>query len=173
MEAFTEIHGILQCRWSESFHCPPPLHFPRIFSVEAFMSFRTPLHPSIYFHKNHTLRVASKPLPQWSTGFRWIHCHGSIHQLLYKLPWKSIEDYLVSRTFPWELVEVDLIPWKSMEGSMEVHGRIHWRWKYNLPLPPSIPASTIYSVEASINSHIPLHQSIPTTITNYQLLPQH
>ena len=43
---------------------------------------------------------------------------------------------------PWKLVGVGLLPWKLVEASMEVDGSFHCRWKWKLPLLPSIAAST-------------------------------
>ena len=69
---------------------------------------------------------------------------------------------------PWKLVEIDLLTWKLVEGSMEVHRRCHRLWKWKLPLLPSFAAYT-YTMEASMSFHIPLHTV--STSTNIAKLP--
>ena len=100
-----------------------------------------------------------------------------VNLLPLKLPWKSVEVGLLPWKFSWKLVEVDLLTWKLVEASMVVHGSFHCRWKWKLPLLPSMAASMnifrgsfhcfhqlhlplIYSMEASMSFHIPLHTSI-------------
>ena len=82
-----------------------------------------------------------------------------------------------SMEIPRKLVQVDLLPWKLVKASMEVRGIFYCRWKWKLPLLPSMAASMnifrgsfhcfhqlhlplIYSMEASMSFHIPLHTSI-------------
>ena len=71
----------------------------------------------------------------------WIHYFTFIDLLP---PWKLEVGggSRFTRKFPWKLVEVDLLPWSLVEASMEIHGIVYCRWKWNLPLLPSIAAST-------------------------------
>ena len=78
-----------------------------------------------------------------------------------------------SMEFPWKLVEMDSLPWKLVEASMKMHGSFHCRWKYKLPLLPSIAASTnIFRGSFHELPYIPTY-ILPltcTSITNFQLL---
>ena len=47
-----------------------------------------------------------------------------------------------SMEIPRKLVQVDLLPWKLVKASMEVRGIFYCRWKWKLPLLPSLAAST-------------------------------
>ena len=65
-------------------------------------------------------------------------------------------------------MEVDSLPyefpWKLVEASMEVHGSFHCRWKWKLPLLPSIAAST--------NIFRGNFHDLPYTPTYFHLLPR-
>ena len=84
--------------------------------------------------------------------------------LPWKLPWKSVSVDLLSWKFPWKLVGVDLLPCKLVEASMEIHGSFHCRWKWKLPLLPSIAAST--------NIFRGSFHELPCTPTYFHLLPR-
>ena len=64
---------------------------------------------------------------------------------------------------PWKSVEVDLLPWKLVEASMEMHRSFHSRWKWNHPWLPSNAASTNIFRES--------FYELPHTSTYYHLLP--
>ena len=83
----------------------------------------------------------------WKLPWKWFYFDWSFHASKFHvevnfLPWKSVEVGLLPWKIPWKLVEVDFLPWKLVEASKEVHGSFHYRWKWKLPLHPSIAAST-------------------------------
>ena len=130
---------------SGSFYCFHQLQLPQIFCVEAYMRFHIPLHTSTYFHEYHKLPAASTRLALGSVDFRSSFFRGVFHQR----PWKPIYIHGSFHGSRW-------IIFISMETSMKVggsiftsivisgsfHGSFHCRWKWKLPLLPSIAAST-------------------------------
>ena len=60
--------------------------------------------------------------------------------------------------------EVDLLHWKLVEASVEVHGSFCCRWKWKLRLLPSIAAST--------NVFRRIFHELPYTPTYFHLLPR-
>ena len=62
-----------------------------------------------------------------------------------------------------EVRGIDLLPWKLVEASMEIHGNFHCRWKWKFPLLPSIASST--------NICRGSFHELPYTPTYFHLLP--
>ena len=106
---------------SGSLHCCHQLQLPRIYSVEASMSFHIPLHTSTYFHEYHKLPAASTRLPIGPTDFRSIYFHGS----WWKLPWKFPRSFL---QLTWKLT------WKSIyfHGSFQSVEEYLLPWKFSM-----------------------------------------
>ena len=63
--------------------------------------------------------------------------------------------------YPWEFAPTSMATSMKiilLKFYMEVHGSFHCRWKWKLPLLPSIAQlPRIYSVEVSMSFHMPLH----------------
>ena len=126
---------------SNFFHCFHQWKIPRIYAVEASMGLQIPLH---------LLPRASQSSSCFKTFIR-VH-RRPFHQR------------------PWTMVDVDLLPWKVVKALMELDGSFRCRWKWKIPLLPSIVASTNkYSVEASMSFLIPLHTA--TYFHEYRKLP--
>lgn len=88
VEASIETHASSTVGRGGSFHCFHQL--PRIYPVEASMSFHIPLQTSAYFHEYQKLPATSTRFPQESANFRPICFRGRLHQLPWRLTWKSI-----------------------------------------------------------------------------------
>ena len=149
---------------SGSFHCCHQLQARRVFSEEAAMNFHVPLHTFTCIHEYRKLRDPSTRLSKGSIDFRSnyhgtfmgvsTNFHGSQFASMEEvnlLLWKKLVylhgSYHGNRWIfvyfhgNFKLVELDLLSWKLVEASMEVHGSVHCRWKCKLPLLPSIAAS--------------------------------
>ena len=148
VEAPMEVHGSFHRRWKRKLPLLPWIAA----STNIFHgSFHELLYTSVYFHL----------LPRVSQTSRCFH-KTSIN--VHRLPFNQVTKFrrffhgsqfnsmeasmevggriLLQWKFPWKLVEVESLPWKLVEASMEVHGSFHCRWRWKLPLLPSIAAST-------------------------------
>ena len=101
----------------------------------------------------------------------------SMSLYLYVLPrpcTRNISVHLLTfNLFQWKLMEVDLLPWKLVEASMEIHGwnfplsvevEASCRWKWKLPL--------LSSVAASANIFLGSFHELSCTPTYLYLLPR-
>ena len=144
-------------RWPTCSH-----HFSSLQSSTSFRGTRHIISLSGSTRSFHGCRFTSMEVH----GSRFTAIEVYMEDLLL-LPWK----------LPWKSVGVDLLPWKSVEASMEIHVVcFHSRWKGKLPILPSI--------DCSFHEHIPwklpwalIYPDIlpptSTNITNFRLLPQH
>ena len=109
------------------------------------------------YHKGTPTSIRST-----STG-RFTKFHGNFRGSQYT----SMEicgSRCTSMGISWTLVEVYSFPCKLVEASMEVHESFHCRWKWKLPLLPSIAAST--------NIFRGNFHDLPYTPTYFHLLPR-